>query len=191
MFTGRCLPHGAPCILPSTDGFSQVKPFAHPEVRYETCSRTSNPSSRSYPYPFYCAGCHFVVGLGGYPASEVSYSNQQTSVNQWLIEFRNDEATLQLTMRYRRTQDGGSGHSNVGFGISLDQLDGLTREQVMSAAGNVVRFQMKRDAGTFNFEGWFKEGNGSGHFTFSPSSSFAADLNRQVSASQPTTNYCI
>jgi uncharacterized protein (UPF0335 family) len=41
-----------------------------------------------------------------------------------------------------------------------------------------VRFQLKRDAGTFNFEGWFKEGNGSGHFTFAPSSSFAADLNR-------------
>src|SRR5687767_5624288 len=114
-----------------------------------------------------------------YPASEVSYSNQQTSVNQWLIEFRNDEATLQLTMRYRRAQDGGSGHSNVGFGITLDQLDGLTREQVMSAAGNAVRFQLKRDAGTFNFEGWFKEGNGSGHFTFSPNSSFAADLSRQ------------
>jgi hypothetical protein len=38
---------------------------------------------------------------------------------------------------------------------------------------------LKRDAGTFSFEGWFKEGIGSGHFTFSPSSSFANELARQ------------
>jgi len=30
-----------------------------------------------------------------------------------------------------------------------------------------------------NFEGWFKEGNGSGHFTFAPDRSFAAQLNAQ------------
>src|SRR5436853_1983146 len=45
--------------------------------------------------------------------------------------------------------------------------------------GTNVNFQLKRDAGTFNFEGWFKEGNGSGHFTFTPNSSFASELARQ------------
>ena len=46
------------------------------------------------------------------------------------------------------------------------------------SSGTNVQFQLKRDAGTFNFEGWFKGGNGSGHFTFSPSSSFASELAR-------------
>jgi len=42
-----------------------------------------------------------------------------------------------------------------------------------------VQFQLKRDAGAFNFEGWFKDGNGSGHFIFAPDRSFAAQLNAQ------------
>src|ERR1051325_3405289 len=114
-----------------------------------------------------------------YPAPQVSYSNpQESTVNQWLIEFKTNEAKVQLTMRYRRERDSGFSYSNTGFGIALDQLVGLTRAPVMSS-GTPVRFQLKRDAGTFNFEGWFKEGNGSGHFTFSPSSSFAAELAKQ------------
>jgi len=115
-----------------------------------------------------------------YPAAEVTYSNPQDStVNQWMIEFQTSEAKLHLTMRYQRQGDHGFSYSNSGFGVMLDQLSGLTRGQMLSAAGNNVRFQLKRDAGTFNFEGWFKEGNGSGHFTFSPSSAFANDLARQ------------
>src|SRR5688572_26342705 len=99
------------------------------------------------------------LAVACYPASETSYSNPQTTANQWLIEFKTDEAKVYLTMRYRRERDSGFSHSITGFGIGLDQLTGLTREQVMSASGNVVRFQLKRDAGTFNFEGWFREGN--------------------------------
>ena len=47
------------------------------------------------------------------------------------------------------------------------------------SSGTNVRFQLKRDAGTFNFEGWFKEGNGSGHFTFTPDHGFASQLTSQ------------
>ena len=113
-----------------------------------------------------------------YRASEVSYSNpQDTTANQWLIEFRPDQPKLRLTMRYRHEVSPGF-HSETEFGITLDQLTGLAREQVMSSGTN-VNFQLKRDAGTFNFEGWFKEGNGSGHFTFTPNSSFASELARQ------------
>jgi hypothetical protein len=115
-----------------------------------------------------------------YPVSEVSYSNpQDSSANQWLIEIRTGEAKVQLTMRYSRQRDGGGfSFNSTGFGIPMEQLVGLTREQAMSS-GSHVQFQLNRDAGTFNFEGWFKEGNGAGHFTFSPSASFATELNRQ------------
>ena len=93
-------------------------------------------------------------------------------------------------MRYRRHGDSGFSYNNHGFNVTLDQLSGLTREQVMSATGTNVRFQLKRDAGTFNFEGWFKEGNGSGHFTFSPNSSFAANSRAEALAARTTNNSC-
>lgn len=115
-----------------------------------------------------------------YPASDVSYSNpQETTVNQWLIEFKTSKAEIEMTMRYRRTRDTGFSYNTTNFGVTLDQLTGLTREQVMSSSGTNVQFQLKRDAGSFNFEGWFKNGNGSGHFTFAPSSTFAGELARQ------------
>src|SRR6185295_11921621 len=113
-----------------------------------------------------------------YPATEVSYSNPQNTVNQWLIEFRPTDSKLQLTMRYSRTGDRGYSYNNSGFPIELEKLSGLSRDQVLSAMGTNVRFQLKREAGTFDFEGWFKQGNGSGHFTFAPNSSFNSELGR-------------
>src|SRR4029453_2343379 len=85
---------------------------------------------------------------------------------------------VQITMRYERKSEKGSGFSSHGFSIDPARFSGLTREQAMSG-GTHVQFQLKRDAGTFNFEGWFKEGNGSGHFTFTPDRSFAAELSSQ------------
>ena len=113
-----------------------------------------------------------------YPASDVTYSNPQNTSNQWLIEYWTSENRLHLTMRYRRTGAGNFSFNDSGFNVTLDQLAGLTREQVMSPAGTNVRFQLKRDAGTFDFEGWFRQGNGSGHFTFNPNSAFNSDLSR-------------
>lgn len=77
-----------------------------------------------------------------YPASEVTYSNpQETTINQWLIEFRTSEGKLQLSLRYRRQNDRGSfSFNDTQFGITLDQLAGLTREQMMSSTGSNVRF---------------------------------------------------
>jgi len=114
-----------------------------------------------------------------YPAAEASYA-QDTVTRQWLIEYRPAETKLQLSMNYRKAgENGGFNYHNTDFGVSLDQLVGLTREQMMSSSGTNVNFQLKRDAGTFNFEGWFKDGNGSGHFTFAPNQSFASELARQ------------
>jgi hypothetical protein len=85
-----------------------------------------------------------------YPVADVSYSNPQDSVaRQWLIEYRPSESKLSLSMSYRRSgNNGGSNYSNTGFGVTLDQLTGLTREQVMSSSGTNVNFQLRRDAGT-------------------------------------------
>ena len=133
-----------------------------------------------------------VAGLGMlallwacYPVTETSYSQPQDSgTGQWLVEFRTGEGKIHLELRYERRDAKGNHSSSHGFSIDPGKLTGLSREQAMSA-GTHVQFQLARDAGTFNFDGWFKEGNGSGHFTFTPNHSFAADLNAQ-GIGQPT-----
>ena len=101
-----------------------------------------------------------------YPARTSYTSPQDSTVNQWLIEFRTGEDKVQMTFRYSapHKNDSGWSSSNHSFLISPDQLQGLTRAQAMSS-GTHVQFQLKRDAGTFNCDGWFKDGNGAGHFT--------------------------
>src|SRR5712691_5473037 len=114
-----------------------------------------------------------------YPVIDTSYSNPQDSgTSQWLIEFRTGEAKVHIELRYERKSEKGNHSSSHGFTLDPSLLSGLTREQAMSGGAH-VQFQLKRDAGTFNFEGWFKEGNGSGHFTFTPDHGFAAELNAQ------------
>src|SRR5262249_47177748 len=103
---------------------------------------------------------------------------------QWLIEFRTGEEKVHMELRYERHDAKGDHTSSHGFTIEPSRLSGLSREQAMSS-GSHVQFQLQRDAGTFNFEGWFKDGNGSGHFTFAPNRAFASDLTTQ-GIGQPT-----
>jgi len=113
-------------------------------------------------------------------ASTGSAAGVQTSfAGQWLIEFKTGEDKVQISLRYQRESKNGFGFSNNSFNIAPGELQGLTREQAMSSAGGRVQFQLKRDAGTFNCEGWFKDGNGSGHFVFSPNPAYAAELKKQ------------
>ena len=108
-----------------------------------------------------------------YPVTDATYSNPQNSgTGQWLIEFRTGEEKVHIELRYERKTEKGNHSSSHGFSIDPGRFSGLTREQAMSGGAH-VQFQLKRDAGTFNFEGWFKDGNGSGHFTFAPDRSFA------------------
>jgi hypothetical protein len=108
----------------------------------------------------------------GATAAQVSFTGQ------WMAEFRTGEDKVQFSLRYEYRNEHGHSYSNTGFNIAPDQLRGLTREQAMSG-GTHVQFQLKRDAGAFNCDGWFKDGNGSGHFVFSPDAGFAAELKRQ------------
>lgn len=103
---------------------------------------------------------------------------------QWLVEYRTDEGKTSLTLRYnesRRGEDGRLHQSNWSTtrNVAPESLQGLTREQALSASGTQVRFDLRRDAGTFACEGWFRQGNGSGHFNFAPDPGFAAELARR------------
>jgi hypothetical protein len=125
-----------------------------------------------------------VLGMLGlfwacYPVTDTTYSSpQDAGTGQWLIEFRTGEEKVHIEMRYERHDAKGNHTNSHGFTIDPARLNGLTREQAMSGGAH-VQFQLARDAGTFNFDGWFKDGNGSGHFTFAPNRSFAAELAAQ------------
>lgn len=103
---------------------------------------------------------------------------------QWLVEYRTDEGKTSLTLSYKEERQGTDGRQhrsnwNTTRNVAPDSLRGLTREQALSAAGTNVRFELRRDAGTFVCEGWFRQGNGSGHFNFVPDPGFAAELTRR------------
>ena len=113
-----------------------------------------------------------------YPTADTTYSNpQEFGTGQWLVEFRTGETTVHMEMRYQRKAKKARLQQSR-FHYRSSAFSGLSRDQAMSGGTN-VRFQLKRDAGTFNFEGWFKEGNGSGHFTFTPDQGFASQLTSQ------------
>lgn len=61
------------------------------------------------------------------------------------------------------------------FTIEMDRLDGLSNTQLASASGP-VKFSLRRDAGTFSFEGALGNGVGAGTYTFAPSADFRAAL---------------
>lgn len=62
--------------------------------------------------------------------------------------------------------------------VPLAAFVGLAPQQLASASVD-VRFELRRDPGTFSFEGNFHGGRGSGRFVFSPDTVFAATLVRR------------
>src|SRR4051794_498109 len=62
-------------------------------------------------------------------------------------------------------------NSSTGTNVPVDQLEGLTGAQ-LTGAGGPVQFKVRRDAGTFTFEGIVHNGIGAGTFTFAADPSF-------------------
>lgn len=91
------------------------------------------------------------------------------------VDERENQAYLQLTMRW----DDGRSNWNTGSRVPIDRIRGLTREQMQNAAGNAVRFEIPREAGTLRLEGWMRGGLGSGHFTWAANPAFATELDRR------------
>ena len=62
--------------------------------------------------------------------------------------------------------------------VPLERLEGLTAAQ-LAGAGGPVEFRMRRDAGTFTFEGVLRNGVGAGTFSFARDPNFAGELARR------------
>ena len=65
-----------------------------------------------------------------------------------------------------------------GSTIAVDRLEGLSTAQ-LSGAGGPVKFSIRRDAGTFTFEGIARDGVAAGMFEFAPNPGFASELQKR------------
>src|SRR5215210_7237182 len=104
-----------------------------------------------------------------------STSAQEAITGQWIIEPNRGKDSVHLTI-----QRNSNGHSNWNSSnnVKMDSFRGLSQTQ-SAAGGSTVQFQIVRDAGVFNCEGWFKDGRGSGHFTFAANPAYSAELKRR------------
>jgi hypothetical protein len=73
-------------------------------------------------------------------------------------------------------------NSSFGSNIPIEQLEGLTATQI-AGAGGPIQFRLKRDAGTFTFEGVVRNGVGAGTFSFAADPNFPAELAKRGFAS--------
>jgi hypothetical protein len=124
------------------------------------------------------------AGSRGLTDSAYVSAAQERFEGQWLVEYKTDEGKTSLTLRHRESKRDADGRRHAGEWNTTRNIDptilrGLTREQALSNEGTNVRFDIRREAGTFACEGWFKRGSGSGHFTFVPEQGFAAELSRR------------
>jgi len=103
-------------------------------------------------------------------------SAQEKLTGEWIAEFsRKNPDEVQFTTM-RRTERGGN--SNSGDGILLSELQGLTREQAFGAKTD-ISFRIVREAGTFECEGFFKEGKGAGFWTLTPNPAFISGMSER------------
>ena len=90
---------------------------------------------------------------------------QNAVTGEWRADLRGDAEREPGTIQFnfeRRSPSGG--HNNQSsFGIRLEDLQGLTRDQLQ---GGKAAFRLVREAGTIDFEGSFAESRGSGTFRF-------------------------
>jgi len=105
-------------------------------------------------------------------AVALAVQNAPPVTGQWMIDGRVVEGKVELTLRGNR---GEHGHFNSSSMLPLEQVRGLSYE-LMNSAGANVRFEIARDAGTLTCEGYFKDGNGAGAFTFSANPRFVSEM---------------
>ena len=109
---------------------------------------------------------------------------QQALPGTWEIRPSDTARIVQLRLAESR-------NSSHGSTIAVEQLEGLS-PSLLSGAGGAARFSIRRDAGTFTFEGTFRSGIGAGTYTFTPSASFPAELaKRGIERPTPADQYLL
>jgi hypothetical protein len=67
-------------------------------------------------------------------------------------------------------------HSHNGHSYAISEFSGLTGSTVSSTSAAPAKFALLRDAGNFSLDGVFSDGEGAGHFVFTPNNNFVAQV---------------
>ena len=133
-----------------------------------------------------CAGIGLVLAILCVPVGAAHQSSDSNGLplhaastqgvisGEWMAEFRPDTGTAHL-MIHRRV--GADGSDKRYFRLALYRLEGLA-QRLPIQDGSSLRFQLKREAGIFLFEGTFKGGNGSGNYTYKADPAFTAEMKK-------------
>jgi len=120
----------------------------------------------------------FVIGLfmvtGLAFAAWVTSSNvlaQNAATGEWTASMEKDSAKINLHLAQRSEK---SGRNQTGQTFDFSDLQGLSREQVLS--GGPVKFSLLREAGTIDCEGTFQNSKGSGSYRFTGNQSFVSAM---------------
>ncbi len=95
---------------------------------------------------------------------------QENLPGTWEIRPTDTKGMVQLRIVER--------NSSSGTNVPIDQLEGLTGVQ-LTGAGGPVQFKVRRDAGTFTFEGVIRNGVGAGTFTFIADPAFPVEMDKR------------
>ena len=93
----------------------------------------------------------------------------------WNISPSRTAGEVHLEMREGRSQSGRT--------VKLASLEGLTESQLWGSGP--VKFIVRRDAGTFTFEGTARDGHAGGTYSFAASQSFPGELEKRGGGGPP------
>src|SRR6187200_726777 len=108
-----------------------------------------------------------VIAHGEMVRLKADTTEAEDGAGTWEIRPTETKGAVQLRLSER--------NSTSGTTVPLEQLEGLAPAQ-LSGAGGAVQFRLRRDAGTFTFEGVVRNGVGAGTFSFAPDANFPAEL---------------
>lgn len=118
------------------------------------------------------AAAAILIGLAAAACFQSPSAGSTSSQGSWTLRYVSP-TSVDLELSYH---DGGSSWDVGNTESSATAgLRGLTFDDVRTASGD-KHFSIVRDAGTFDCNGYFVNGQGSGMFDFSPSASFADAL---------------
>jgi Zn-dependent protease with chaperone function len=142
-------------LLPAGLTFNYAR-GADPEDPVDTASTANSASTASTAAP---------ESSAGKSAGEEKHAAAESRQGTWSAERKGDKVDLEMSMSW------GGGHHRWSMGETYDAKDlpGI-------AAGSDVHFEMRRDAGTFRFEGKFKGDQGTGFFTFAGNPGYVRDM---------------
>jgi beta-lactamase regulating signal transducer with metallopeptidase domain len=103
-------------------------------------------------------------------SAEASAAAEDVGAGTWEIRPSNAAGTVHLQLTERNSSSGST--------VPIARLEGLSPAQLQGGPSS-VHFTVRRDAGTFTFDGTCRDGVGAGTYTFSPSATFAVELEKR------------